>query len=205
MRFFNRILLVMAVLFISIFLIESKNREEYNISASGIDTSVITWHSAPYDSMGNWDVNNGSVILEVDYANAKIDSDATISKIILEGLAIFSDGKTENFNKKCERKWSTKLDQLPDIPTNAFSSDVHHDPVCYMIFDHSLSYKRKSGERMVSESKEQKRVMAEVLKTKISNFKVSVWARKKPTKLERDIRQKLALTIEWLKIPFERS
>lgn len=195
----------MAVLFISIFLIESKNRGEYNISASAIDTSVITWHRAPFDSMGNWDVNNGSVILEVDYANAKIGSEATISKILLEGLAIFSDGKTEKFSKKCERKWSTKLDLLPDIPTNALSSDVHHDPVCYMIFDHSLPYKRKTGERIVSESKEQTRVMAEVMKTKISNLEVSVWARKKPTKLERDIRQKLASTVEWLKIPFERN
>jgi hypothetical protein len=205
MRLFSKIFAVLCGILLVLVLIESKNRKEFKVSSSDINTYVVSWHGAYYDSMGNWDVNNGSVILKVDYANLQIGADAIVSSILLEGEAIFTDEKTEKFSKKCERKWSTELDMLPDFPTNAISSEVQHDPVCFIIFDHSLPYKRKVGEKTISESNEQSRVMAEVAKTKIKNFKVSAWARKKPTKLEKDIKQKISLIFDWLKIPFERS
>lgn len=204
MRLFFKIFAVLCCILLVIVFIESKNRKEFKISPLNVDTYVVSWHRAYYDTMGNWDVNNGSVILKVDYANVQIGADAIVSRILLEGKAIFSDEKTEKFRKTCERKWSTELDILPDFTTNAFSSEVQHDPVCFIILDHSLPYERKVGEKTKSESNEQSRVMAEVAKTKIKDLKVSAWARKKPTKLEKDIRQKIGLTFDWLKIPFER-
>ena len=66
MRLFFKIFAVLCGILLVIVFIESKNRKEFKISPLNVDTYVVSWHRAYYDTMGNWDVNNGSVILKVD-------------------------------------------------------------------------------------------------------------------------------------------
>lgn len=204
MRIVLRLFAIITTTLAILVFIEWQNRSEFEIPSSDINAYVIDWHSAYYDTMEAWDVNNGSVILKVDYGNASLEQDESVSKILLSGLATFTDGTKERFSKFCERKWSTKLDVLPDIAVNSMSDVTSNDPICFIILDHSLPYKRKAGSKTVSESDEQSRVFSEVVKTRISNFSITVWARKKPTKLERDIRRQIAVSAAWLKTPFER-